>query len=80
MKGAAGIMYHHKTMARALLDLYPDIGLDVNKLWERCMVFFFVFWFACVIIFLFLFLFLFLFIYLNFFYLYCIFLFIFILL
>eukprot|EP00026_Physarum_polycephalum_P000538 Phypoly_transcript_00539.p1 GENE.Phypoly_transcript_00539~~Phypoly_transcript_00539.p1 ORF type:complete len:959 (+),score=132.38 Phypoly_transcript_00539:57-2933(+) len=33
-KGAANVIYHHKSLARALEDVYPNIGLDSSKLWN----------------------------------------------
>eukprot|EP00026_Physarum_polycephalum_P001458 Phypoly_transcript_01460.p1 GENE.Phypoly_transcript_01460~~Phypoly_transcript_01460.p1 ORF type:complete len:826 (+),score=126.37 Phypoly_transcript_01460:385-2862(+) len=35
-KGAANVLYYHKnSIARALQDLFPNIGIDAAKLWNR---------------------------------------------
>eukprot|EP00026_Physarum_polycephalum_P002112 Phypoly_transcript_02116.p1 GENE.Phypoly_transcript_02116~~Phypoly_transcript_02116.p1 ORF type:complete len:954 (+),score=114.83 Phypoly_transcript_02116:59-2920(+) len=35
-KGAASVLYHHQnTVAQALLDLFPDIGLEKSKFWAK---------------------------------------------
>ena len=34
-QGASHVVYHHKnSVSQALLDLFPDIGLDKSKLFE----------------------------------------------
>lgn len=33
------IFYHNFSVAKALTDLFPDIGLDIDKL-NNCMLFF----------------------------------------
>ena len=32
--------YHRGSIVRALLDLFPDIGLNKSKFWNKCMLVF----------------------------------------
>ena len=38
MQGASGVIYHHQNnVTQALLDLFPDIGLQKTIFWAKCM-------------------------------------------
>ena len=37
VKGAAGVVKYHKNLAQALVDLFPEIGLEKQRFGEQCM-------------------------------------------
>ena len=37
VKGAAGVVKYHNNLAQALVDLFPEIGLEKQRFGEQCM-------------------------------------------
>eukprot|EP00026_Physarum_polycephalum_P001538 Phypoly_transcript_01540.p1 GENE.Phypoly_transcript_01540~~Phypoly_transcript_01540.p1 ORF type:complete len:1069 (+),score=95.14 Phypoly_transcript_01540:45-3251(+) len=35
VQGAHSVLNYHRTLSQALVDLFPDIGLEKSKLWDR---------------------------------------------